>query len=90
MIGKADVAPVIRFAALAFAVLAICFAAAELDREESTVTVAAATASEVADPVAAELARCRAIIDPALVDDACRRAWAERRARFFSSPEARP
>jgi conjugative transfer region protein TrbK len=87
---NAGIAPVIRFAALAFAVLAVCFAAAELDREEPTLAVPAATASEAADPVAAELARCRAISDPAQVDDACRRAWAERRARFFSQPEARP
>ena len=88
MIIKADIAPVVRFAALAFAVLAICLAAAELDRAEpaGTSTVAAVTA----DTVAAELARCRAISDPAQVDDACRYAWAKRRARFFSLPEARP
>jgi hypothetical protein len=35
VIGKADIAPVIRFAALAFAVLAICLAAAELDRGQA-------------------------------------------------------
>ncbi len=90
MTAKPDIALVVRFAALAFAVLAVCFAAAELDREEAAVTVAAAAASEAADPVAAELARCRAISDPAQVDDACRRAWAVRRARFFSQPETRP
>ena len=90
MTSKADIAPVARFAALAFAVLAICFAAAELDREGPAVKGTTAAFGEAADPVAAELARCRALSDPAQVDDRCRRAWAERRARFFSSPETRP
>ncbi len=90
MIAKADIAPFIRFAALAFAVSAICFAAFELDRGGPAVKGATVTLGEGADPVAAELARCRAITDPAHVDDACRRAWAERRARFFSKSEARP
>jgi conjugative transfer region protein TrbK len=88
VIGKADFAPVIRFAALAFAVLAICLAAAELDRSQAGGT--STVAVTIADPAGSELARCRAITDPAQVDDACRRAWAERRARFFSSPETRP
>jgi len=87
--AKADIGPVVRFAALAFAVLAICLAAAELDRGEPAGTSTAAPATN-ADPVAVELGRCRAITDPAHVDEACRRAWAERRARFFSSPETRP
>jgi conjugative transfer region protein TrbK len=88
VIGKADVAPVIRFAALGFAVLAICLAASELDRSQAggTSTVAVTTT----DPAGTELARCRAITDPAQVDDACRRAWADRRARFFSLPETQP
>ena len=90
MILRADITPVIRFAALAFAVLAICLAAAELDRGEPAATDATAVIGQTANPAAAELARCRAITDPAQVDDACRRAWAERRARFFSSPETRP
>jgi conjugative transfer region protein TrbK len=87
---KAEFAPIIRFAALAFAVLAVCLAAAEFDRSGTAVTIAGARAPKAADRVAAELARCRALTDPAQVDDACRRAWAERRARFFSKPEARP
>jgi conjugative transfer region protein TrbK len=41
-----------------------------------------------ADPVSAELARCRAITDPAAVDDACRAAWAENRRRFLSLDKA--
>jgi conjugative transfer region protein TrbK len=86
---KADIALVIRFAALAFAVLAICLAAAELDRGAPAAPSAGAPVA-AADPVAAELARCRAITDPAQIDDACRRAWAERRAHFFSVPDTKP
>jgi conjugative transfer region protein TrbK len=88
VIFKADIAPVVRFAALAFAVLAICLAAAELDRGQAIGTSKVAVI--VGDSAGTELARCRAITDPAQVDDACRRAWADRRARFFSSPETRP
>lgn len=86
---KADIALVIRFAALAFAVLAICLAASELDRGEPAGPSPVAPAA-AADPAAAELARCRAIADPTQIDDACRRAWAERRARFFAIPDTKP
>jgi len=37
------------------------------------------------DPLADELARCRAIGMAALEDAACRAAWAENRRRFFSA-----
>lgn len=46
--------------------------------------------ADAADPHQAELARCRALTDPAAIDEACRRAWAERRARFFGQQELRP
>ncbi|HZF43410.1 MAG TPA: putative entry exclusion protein TrbK-alt [Sphingomonadaceae bacterium] len=89
MIIEADIAPVVRFTALAFAVLAICLAAAELDRGEPAETSTAAPATS-SDPIKAQLARCRAITDPARVDDSCRRAWAELRTRFFSVPDTEP
>ena len=37
------------------------------------------------DPLAGELARCRAIGMAALEDAACKAAWAENRRRFFSA-----
>jgi conjugative transfer region protein TrbK len=43
-----------------------------------------APAAAVANPLDAELARCRAIAHPEDVDDACRAAWAEVRRRFFA------
>lgn len=89
-----DTALLVRFGALAFAVLAIVLAAVQLDREAgrdgSTARLVTVAPDRAADaPLAAELARCRALTDPAQIDEACRRAWAERRARFFGE-EARP
>ena len=91
---RLDTALLIRFGALAFAVLAIVLAAVQLDREtgrdgSGVEVVTIAPAEGAADPLGSELARCRALTDPAQVDAACRRAWAERRARFFGE-ESRP
>lgn len=90
---RVDTALLVRFGALAFAVLAIVLAAVQLDREagrdRGAVRVVTIASDEgAADPLAAELARCRTLTAPEQIDDACRRAWAERRARFFG--EARP
>lgn len=92
---KADTALLVRFGALAFAVLATVLAAVQLDREtdrdgSAVRAVTVAPDEGEADPLAAELARCRAFTSPEQVDEACRRAWAERRARFFGQQEARP
>ena len=90
-----DDAVLIRFGSLAFAVIAITLAAIQLDREPgrdgslNSDVVTIAPDADAADPLAAELTRCRALTDPAAIDEACRRAWAERRARFFGQ-EARP
>jgi conjugative transfer region protein TrbK len=49
-------------------------------------------AAKTADPLAADLARCRDITAEQLAaDDACRRVWAENRRRFFvpTTPAAR-
>lgn len=93
---RVDSALLVRFGALAFAVLAIVLAAVQLDREtgrdgSAVHDVAVAPDEDLIDPLAAELARCRTLTAPEQVDEACRRAWAERRARFFGQPaEARP
>ena len=92
--SRPDTSLLVRFGALAFAVFAIVLAAVQLDREHgrngSGVEVVTVTPDEAAtDPLAAELARCRALTDPAQVDEACRHVWAERRARFFGE-ESRP
>jgi conjugative transfer region protein TrbK len=91
---RADTGLLTRVGALGFAVLAIVLAAVQLDREAGQSLAAAEVATVVpdagaADPLAAELARCRQLTDPAAVDEACRRAWATRRARFFGQ-ESQP
>ena len=88
---RADTSLLIRFGSLAFAVFAIVIAAVQLDRENdrdgaAVEVVSVAPDEDAADPLAAELARCRALADPATIDEACRRAWAERRSRFFGQP----
>ena len=40
-----------------------------------------------ADPLAAELTRCRKLGSEAAGNPACEEAWAENRAKFFSSPD---
>lgn len=40
-----------------------------------------------ADPLAAELTRCRKLGSEAAGNPACEEAWAHNRARFFSSPD---
>ena len=89
-----DDSVLIRFGSLAFAVIAITLAAIQLDRESgregsAAPVVTLAPGPDAADLLSAELTRCRALTDPAAIDEACRRAWAERRARFFGA-EARP
>ena len=92
--SRVDTAVLVRFGALAFAVLAIVLAAVQLDRGTSrdgsaVSAITIAPDADPADPLSAELARCRALTDPAAIDEACRRTWAARRARFFEA-EVRP
>lgn len=81
----------IRFGSFAFAGFAIAIAIVQLDRENdqdraALEVVKVAPDEDATDPLAAELARCRALTDPEAIDEACRHAWAERRTRFFGQP----
>lgn len=49
-----------------------------------------APATEGNDPLASELARCKALGIEAAKDAGCKAAWAESRKRFFASPEQVP
>ncbi len=90
----ADLTFWVRVGAVLFAASAVLVAVltARLDardQRESAPAVAATPAKP--DPLSPELARCSKLTDPAQVDDACRRAWAEQRSRFFSpATSARP
>jgi conjugative transfer region protein TrbK len=46
-----------------------------------------APATEGTDPLAPELARCKALGMEAAKDASCKAVWAESRKRFFASPD---
>ncbi len=79
-----------RTVAFALAGMAILAAAIGMSGRAPVTPIPAPTA-HTADPLDAELVRCREIAKPEDVDDACRAAWAELRRRFFAPhPEERP
>jgi conjugative transfer region protein TrbK len=72
----------LRVGALAFVAAALLIAVTQSRRGEIDAVSPMAIA---ADPLAAELIRCRAITPEQLaIDDTCRRVWAENRRRFFT------
>ena len=71
-----------RALACALASAAIVTAAVRIDRREPT--MAPEPTAHTADPLGAELERCRNISNPKDVDDSCRAAWEETRRRFFA------
>ena len=74
---------------LAIALLVI-LAAIRVHRGEGLTPLAPPAPSLSSDPLARELARCRAIGLAAADDAECKAAWAENRRRFFgsSAPDA--
>lgn len=82
----------VRVGAVLFACSAVLVAVldAQLRRDMPEVAIAVAAPTPEPDPLAAELARCAALTDPAAIDDACRRAWAQQRRRFFSTDRTAP
>lgn len=85
----------LRIAAGAFAAAVIVLAAVEATRgpDEAKQSVRSSTLPST-DLLTAEVARCAAMAEAALQDDACRRAWTEHRRRFLGldpgQSEARP
>jgi conjugative transfer region protein TrbK len=79
--------PLLRVGALAFVAGALVAAVTQSRRAEIDVVRPMAIA---ADPLAADLIRCRAITPEQLaIDDTCRRVWAENRRRFFAPSSSR-
>ena len=71
--------------ATAFALVGAAIVATAISlRGHAPVVSISAPAAHLADPLDAELVRCREIARPEDVDDACRAAWAELRRRFFA------
>jgi conjugative transfer region protein TrbK len=59
--------------------------AVELGRLGPAPEPPAASSEQNADPLSAELARCKALGDAAVDDAACKEAWAKSRDRFFGN-----
>jgi conjugative transfer region protein TrbK len=78
----------LRVAAVAFVMLAAALAVIQSRRGDDAAVLAPVERGE-ADPLVAELARCRTITpDDTTGLDACRRIWAENRQRFFVSTKS--
>lgn len=77
-------------AGVAVMVLVVAACAIKLRGDEDQIS-SASPASEGADPLAAELARCRRVT-PAQTDalEACRRIWAEQRRQFLGQKRKIP
>jgi conjugative transfer region protein TrbK len=74
----------LRFTAIAVVVAATIIAIGEASRTDDASRDVAPPATR-SDPMAADLARCRAVTAEQLAsDDTCRRVWAENRRRFFA------
>jgi len=80
----------LRVGALAF--VGVVLAAAMIQsRNANEVRDAVPTTATAADPLSADLIRCRAVTPEQLaIDDTCRRVWAENRRRFFAPSSSRP
>jgi len=77
---------VIRTAAIGLAALAIMRAAVELNGVHPSRSLAGDAISTSSGAFDRELERCRHLTPEQASDAACRRAWAESRARFLGSP----
>lgn len=81
------VAVFVRVGTLAFVAAALVVAVTQARRAEIDAVPPMAIA---ADPLSADLIRCRAITPEQLaIDDTCRRVWAENRRRFFAPSSSR-
>ncbi|MGE0521623.1 MAG: putative entry exclusion protein TrbK-alt [Variibacter sp.] len=77
----------LRLSALAFVATALVVAVMQSRHADTDAGPPAATA---ADPLSADLIRCRTVTPEQLAtDDTCRRVWAENRRRFFAPPSSR-
>jgi conjugative transfer region protein TrbK len=74
-----------RIGAAGFVVTAIVIAAIQATQPDrpKTETISISLDEGDADPLRAELRRCRSIGEAAASDQICLRAWAEQRSRFF-------
>jgi conjugative transfer region protein TrbK len=81
-----DANTVFRLAAAGSSGLVLFAAALALREPDVPEPIRVFTAVVPADPLAAELTRCRKLGLEAAGNHACKEAWAQNRARFFSPP----
>lgn len=80
----AGVDMLLRVGALAFVVAVLAVAMIQ-PRHANDITDTIPTTATAADPLSADLIRCRTVTPEQLaIDDTCRRVWAENRRRFFA------
>jgi conjugative transfer region protein TrbK len=80
-----------RLAALAIALLAVAVTVVQIRRGDGLPPATSPSPATTAEPLAEELAHCRTITSGELTaDQACERAWAENRRRFFAPGESPP
>jgi conjugative transfer region protein TrbK len=79
---------VLRVGSVGLLGLVLFGAAFALREPDATDPIRVFPAVAPADPLAAELTRCQKLGLEAAGNQACEEAWAENRARFFSSPSA--
>lgn len=79
----------LRVGALAFVVAVLAIAMIQ-SRNANDVRDPIPTTATAADPLSADLIRCRTVTpDQLAIDDTCRRVWAENRRRFFAPSSSR-
>jgi len=77
-----------RIGAAGFVVTALALSFVQLNEAPEPKTETVFVPTDEADPLRAELRRCRSIGQAAASDTLCLRAWAEQRSRFFMDAEA--
>lgn len=84
--NKAHPRMVLRLGTAGLLGLALFGAAVAMHDGDGPEPIHVSPAVVLADPLAAELTRCRKLGSEAAGNPACEEAWAKNRAKFFSSP----
>ncbi|GEM_PF-1853336 len=79
----------VRMIAVVLLAVTLLACAVELGRLGPTPEPSAASPQQNADPLAGEIARCKALGDAAVDDAGCKEAWAKSRERFFGNQTPR-
>jgi conjugative transfer region protein TrbK len=84
-----DPTMLVRMIAVVLLAATVLACAVEVGRLGGDPDPSATSTGENTDPLAAEIARCKALGDAAVDDAACKEAWAKSRERFFGNQTPR-